>query len=101
MMPRLFSITCGRWRLTDIFAKAGRIREDGPHGVRYVSPEVKKPSDSEGALGLSGRSGHDSRCQGLPAAFRVAVPAYQAIAGRSLDSETYTHTYSLSAGKEY
>ena len=61
--------------------------------------EVKKPSELEGALGLSGRSGHDSRCQGLPAAFRVAVPAYQAIAGGDLDTET---TYIQSpAGKEY
>ena len=44
-----------KMEINDIFAKAGRIREDGRMVYDMYLLEVKKPSELEGALGLSGR----------------------------------------------
>ena len=65
--------------INDMFAKGGKIREDGRMVHDMYLVEVKKPGRVEGAVGLLQREAGDSRRRGLPADVAVALSAGQEV----------------------
>ena len=61
--------------INDMFAKNGRIREDGRMVHDMYLFEVKKPSESKGRWDDYKLLGDGSRQRGVPAAGSVALPA--------------------------
>ena len=70
--------------INDMFAKNGKIREDGRMVHDMYLFEVKKPSESKGALGRLQAARHRSRRRGVPAAANIALPAGEEIRSSSL-----------------
>ncbi len=65
--------------INDMFARNGRIREDGRMVHDMYLFEVKKPSESKGSLGRLQTAGDGSRRSGVPVARTVALPAGEEI----------------------
>ena len=61
--------------VNDMFAKNGKIREDGRMVHDMYLFEVKKPSESKGRWDDLQAAGDDSRQRGVPVAGSVALPA--------------------------
>ena len=72
--------------INDFFAKNGKIREDGRMVHDMYLFEVKKPSESKGALGRLQAARDRARQRGVPVAGSVALSAGEEVAS-SLRSE--------------
>jgi len=69
--------------IDDMFAKNGRIREDGRMVHDMYLFEVKKPAESKRPLGRLQAARHRSRQRGVPVARSVALSAGEEIASAS------------------
>jgi branched-chain amino acid transport system substrate-binding protein len=72
--------------INDVFAHNGRIREDGRMVHDMYLFEVKKPSESNGALGRLQAGGDHSGRGSVPAAVTVHLPAREQIKSRIVSS---------------